>query len=132
MISIGAVVGGPECAAFDACLSRFMTYCEQHRADGTDTAEVNIVYHLPGSIWKPDYAGLRKAKFSRSEKTQMIQVSVENEWIVSSNTSAILQYIYDVADEAIGIAKGELMRRGIEYDVDADRRLLDAWKGSVS
>jgi hypothetical protein len=130
MISIGAVVGGPECAAFDACLRGFMDFCDRYRAEGTETAEVNIVYHLPGSVWKPDYLGLRKAKFSRREKAQMVQVSVENEWIASSNTSNILRYIYDTADEALGIAKGELAKHGVEYDIDVDRRLLDAWKDS--
>ena len=58
----------------------------------------------------------------------MIQISVEEEWISSTDDRTVLQYIYDTADEALGIARGELERRGIDYDLDADRRFLDRWK----
>lgn len=128
MISIGAVVGGPECDFFRSHLSRLSRFCSENRNDGSDSGETNIVYHLPGSVIKPDYTGLRTAKFSKKEKTLMIQVGVEEEWIASTDDRTVLQYIYETADEALGIARGELARRGIDYELDADRRFLDRWK----
>lgn len=128
MISIGAVVGGPECDFFRSHLSRLSRYCSDNRTLGSDSGEVNVVYHLPGSIIKPDYTGLRTAKFSKKEKTLMVQVGVEEEWIASTDADAVLRYIYETVDEALGMAKGELDRRGIDYDLDADRKYLDRWK----
>jgi len=128
MISIGAVIGGPECEFFDTHLSRFSRYCGENRDLGTHSAEVNIVYHLAGSIWKPDYIYMRTGKFSRKEKTLMIQISVEEEWIASRDDKTVLCYIYETADEAVGMAKGELHKHGIEYDLEADRAFLDRWK----
>ena len=128
MISIGAVVGGPECGFFDSHLSRFMGYCEDKRLEGTHSAEVNIVYHLPGSIAKPDYVGMRTGKFSKKELALMIQISVEEEWIASRDAEQVLRYIYETADEAIGIAESEFRKRGIDYGIEADRVFLDGWK----
>lgn len=128
MISIGAVIGGPECAFFDSRLRRLMRYCRENRDKGTETAEVNVVFHLPGSVIRPNYVGLRTAKFSKKEKTLMVQVSVEEEWITSTDEKTVLRYIYETTDEALGLALGEFKRRGIEYDIEVDRRFLATWK----
>jgi hypothetical protein len=60
----------------------------------------------------------------------MIQISVEAALIASTDNTEVLRYIYETADEALGMAKGELRKQGIEYDLAADRVLLDAWKDS--
>jgi hypothetical protein len=131
MITVGAVIGGPECQRFDTQLRRFMRYCRENSQLGSNLAEVNIVYHLPGSIAKPDYTGVRLGRFSKAERTLMVQVGVEDEWIAAKDEEIILKYIHNSADEAIGLAKSELDRRGVPYDIEVDRRFLDSWMSDI-
>ena len=128
MISIGAVIGGPECNFFKVVLGRLMKFCVDNRNDGSHSAEVNVVFHVPGSIVKPDYQGLRTGRYSSRDKTLMIQVSVEEDWVALRDESKVLQYIYEVVDEALGLAKGEFKSKGIDYGLDEDRAFLDRWK----
>ncbi|MBS0261242.1 MAG: hypothetical protein JSS02_04740 [Planctomycetes bacterium] len=131
MISIGAVVGGPECIFFLSQLRKLMGFCQEARDRSSPTAMVNVVYHLPGSVCKPDYLGLRTATFSKNEKKIQVQVSVEAEWIDSRDEMTVLCYIYETADEALGLGFDEMNRRGIEYDLAADRLFLDSWKAAL-
>jgi len=131
MISIGAVIGGPECAFFDPLIRRFMKYCRENAKAGAPSVTVNIVYHLPGSINKPDYLGLRIGRFSTQGHCLVVQVAVEGELISSDDEATVLQYIYDTADEALGLAKSDLERRGVQYDLEGDRKVLDSWKQTV-
>lgn len=130
MITVGAVVGGPECAFFEDKLRRLMKYCADFTSSGEKPLEVNIVYYLPGSIYKAPQVGLRAAKFSSKEKTIMIQVSVEPEIIQLADENRVLHYIFETVDEAIGLAKSEFAKRGFDYNLEEDRRFLDTWRDS--
>ncbi|MFV2059536.1 MAG: hypothetical protein ACC653_02565 [Gammaproteobacteria bacterium] len=128
MISVGADVGGPECDFMLSHIRFFMKFCKSKRLDdASGNAKVNVVYILPGSIHKPDFVGLRTDKFSLSEKTLMVQASVEDELVKSVDDNVVLKYIFDVADEAIGIAKSYFDKKGVEYDLERDRTMLDMW-----
>lgn len=130
MISIGAVVGGPECSFFLVHLTRLMTHCNQLRIDTDSAWTINVVYHLPGSVIQPDYVGLRTGTFSRKQKLFVIQVGVEAEWIASTNSNTVLSYIHETVDEALGLAKGKLEGHGVDYDLIGARRFLDNWKAA--
>ena len=133
MISVGAVIGGPECAFMDMHVRSLMRFTKERRlADDSVNAEVNIVFHLPGSLTRPDYIGLRTARFSKKERVLMIQVAVEDEFIVARDNALVVGYIYDVANEAIGLAKSYFDKNNVEYDIEMDRKLLDEWRGLVS
>ncbi len=127
MISIGEVFGGPECAFFDRHVRRLMAHCENDKTDG---ARVNIVYGLPGSVWKPDFIGVQTGKFSRREETLVVHVAVEDEWIRSTDPLCVLRYIYETADEALGMATSFFEKRGIKYNLERARRFLDRWKAA--
>ncbi|HWB05278.1 MAG TPA: hypothetical protein VG796_19755 [Verrucomicrobiales bacterium] len=132
MISIGAIIGGPESAFFDTVLCEFMRHCESEGHLSGEPVKVNIVYHLPGSILPPDFIGVRPAKFSRKEKKLMIQAAVEKEMAGVRNRDEILDYIIDVADEAIGVAKTKFDGAKIEYDISKkDRDFLIKFRDLV-
>jgi hypothetical protein len=131
MISVGAIIGGPESAFFDKVLCEFMRHCESEGHLSGEPAKVNIVYHLPGSVMPPDFAGIRPAKFSRKDQKLMIQVAVESEMASVRSRDEILDYIIDVADEAIGIAKTKFDSAKIEYDIKKDRAFLDEFRDLV-
>jgi hypothetical protein len=125
MISAGAIVGGPEAVFFDSVLREFMQRCEHQGTWTESNIHVNIVYHLPGSTWSPDYIGVRDAKFSRKARTLMVQIAVEDEWIRGRDRVVVEDYILDAADEAICVAKTRFDRAGIEYDLESDRQFLN-------
>jgi hypothetical protein len=127
MLSIGAIIGGPETDYFDTVLRGFMQHCEREAEWEEADVTVNIVYHLPGSVWRPDYIGVRDAKFSKAKKMLMVQISVEPEWIEERDRSVVEEFIFDTADEAIGVAKTRFERAGIDYDLGADRKFLNRW-----
>jgi len=127
MISVGMILGGPEPQAFDREVRSFMRFCRENRARGFAESEINIVYHVPGSLGKPDYAGVRAGKFSKKERCLMIQVSVEVEFAELEDSKKIRQYIFETADEALGIGKSGLERNGVAYEIETDRVILDDW-----
>ncbi len=132
VISVGAVIGGPECAFMDNYVRSLMRFTKEKRLENSSSnAEVNIVFHLPGSLMKPDYIGLRTGKFSKKENTLMIQAAVEAEFIASNDDAEVISYIFEVADEAIGMAKSFFDRNDVEYDIEMDRQLLDKWKALI-
>lgn len=127
MISVGMVLGGPEHVAFDQEVRSFMRFCRENRERGFADSEINIVYHVPGSLGKPDYVGVRTGKFSRKERCLMVQIAVEEEFAALDDTKKIRQYIFETADEALGIGKSGLERKGLDYEIETDRALLDEW-----
>jgi hypothetical protein len=131
MISIGAIIGGPESSFFDKILCEFMRHCESEGHLSGEPVKVNIVYHLPGSMMPPDFAGVRPAKFSRKDKKLMVQAAVGDEMATVRNRDEILDYIIDVADEAIGVAKTKFDSAGIEYDIKKDRAFLNEFRDLV-
>jgi hypothetical protein len=131
MITIGAIIGGSECAFFDSILCEFMRHCESEGRLSGEPVKVNIVYHLWGSVLPPDYIGLRTAKFSRKNRILMIQAAVEEEMNKVRDRNEILDYIIDVADEAIGMAKTKFESAGIQYDINKDRAFLNEFRDLV-
>jgi hypothetical protein len=132
MLSVGAIIGGPETDFFDTVLREFMQHCEREREWEEADVTVNIVYHLPGSIWQPDYIGVRGGKLSKSEMKLMVQISVEKEWIAERDRTVVADFIFDAADEAIGIAKTRFDKAGIDYRLGADRRFLNRWHDAAT
>lgn len=131
MITIGVIIGGAESAFIDKVLSEFMRHCESEGHLSGESVKVNIVYHLPGKIMPPNFIGIRPAKFSRNEKKLMVQAAVENEIATIRDRDKILDYIIDVADEALGVAKDKFDAAKIEYDIKKDRDFLNEFRELV-
>jgi len=129
MISIGMVLGGPEHVGFDREVRKLMKFCRENRERGFIGSEINVVYHVPGAVVKPDYVGVRTGTFSRKERCLMVQIAVAEEFAALDDTDQIRRYIFETADEAIGLGKTELERKGVHYDIETDRALLDEWFG---
>ena len=131
MISIGAIIGGPESSYFDSILCEFMRHCESEGHLSGESVKVNIVYHLPGSMMPPDFIGVRPAKLSRKDKKLMVQAAVEAEMAEVRNRDEILDYIIDVADEALGVAKTKFDASKIDYEIKKDRDFLNEFRDLI-
>jgi hypothetical protein len=131
MISIGAIVGGPESSFFDGVLGEFMRHCESEGRLSGEPVTVNVVYHIHGSILPPPYEGVRAGRLSKEAKKMMVQAAVEAEVVALRDRAEVLDYIIDVADEAIGVAKGRFEQAGMAYDVQKDRAFLEGFRELV-
>ena len=127
MISVGIITGGPECKFMDSHIRQLMRFIKHTRVSEVGKSEVNIVFHMPGSVVKPGFFGPHVEKVYPKEKTVTIEIGVEKEFVQSTSDKVVVQYIYEVTDEAIGIAKGEFERQSIPYDLEQDRQILDRW-----
>lgn len=58
----------------------------------------------------------------------MIQAAVEYEMTNIRNREEILDYIIDVADEAIAVAKTKFDTSNINYDINKDREFLESFR----
>jgi hypothetical protein len=124
MISIGSVFRGPELR--DSPIHRAITAAGiaamELRGDfefGSGPA-VNVVFHVPGSIGKPDWDGLRDAKFSRRQQFLMVQVAVPEDAVESpAPEDFVIQALYG----ANAVAFEFFRQRKIEYPL-ADAEAL--------
>ncbi|HXK59521.1 MAG TPA: hypothetical protein PLP42_06445 [Acidobacteriota bacterium] len=119
---------GPEPNQFIPVLAEFSKYCEEHAQLRGIEPEVNVVFHLPGSLLKPDYVGLRSGTFSKKRRAIMVQAAVEPEFIAQLSRSVIRDYILDVAEEVLGIAARKFEEAGIPYDINKDWAFLDSYR----
>jgi hypothetical protein len=130
MISIGVVNGGPECLAFSVQLRKLGAFCHGLDWNPADEFGINLVYHLPGSVLKPDFIEIEESRLSKKRRLLMIMIAVEEEFLTVPQHE-MLNYIYETADEAIGVAKSRLDRARLSYEMSSDRQRLDEWRASV-
>ena len=134
-LSLGAVYGGPEhdktspSAARITRLMKRMAELQGDSAVGTGTGgSLNVVFHVPGSLIKPDYMGVRTAKFSRKNKMLMVQVAIPDELLRSPNLEGFL-----VASirEAVCLARPVFDKARIGFCVEEHLALVDRAEASL-
>lgn len=111
MMYIGAVFGGPELA--DAPIEKAIRLIGKARGpiEKSDSGALDIVFHVPGSLLKPEFTGVRTAKFSRKERTLMLQIAVPDEQVHSPD----IHWLLDAIRDAVRLARPKFERAGIEY-----------------
>lgn len=115
-LSIGIIIGGldVENAVVVKVIQsiRGISIAMQKKVNFSCIASINMVFHVPGNILKPDYEWVRTAKFSRVEKKLMIQISVPEEEV---NQSDCHIYIFKAMKEGIMLAKPVFKKTKIDY-----------------
>lgn len=113
MISIGSILGGGELS--DSSVYKIIgRFCRALPPDqNSDVFDINIVFHVPGSIAKPDYSGIRTGRFSAKTKKLMIQVSVPKTLLDAPELESFLQ---KSIIEAIAMAGKFFKKRKIQFN----------------
>jgi hypothetical protein len=79
-LSVGAIVGGitdiPQ-AWGDATMALARQLRAAH-GSADSPIRVNVVYHVPGEIVVPDFEGIRRGRYSTTDRHLMVQVAVPN------------------------------------------------------
>ena len=125
-LHIGMITGGPDAehSRFDA-IERTIARLVIGTRDESPIAiggSVDLVFHVPGSITKPDYEGIRTGRFSRKDEMIQIQVSVPEE-VVNSEDPA--PFIFASMREAVEMAHPAFKSTGIAFSVPEYMAFID-------
>ena len=115
-ISLGAIFGGPESTegqrVFRQMSSAFVALRTAERPF------LNVVFHFPGSLLKPEHEGLRTGRFSKKDQGFMIQVAVPSSIAECEIRPQIAQFILQAIREAVEISKPRWTKHGIQFNFD--------------
>src|SRR5690242_4632491 len=97
MMGIGAIHGGPELAGapIDKAIRRLGKTRGPFEKSGSGA--LDIVFHVPGSLLKPEFTGVRTARFSRKERKLMLQIAVPEEQVHTPD----IRWLLDAIREAV-------------------------------
>ena len=124
MIYIGGVYGGPEVrgSRIDRAIGRLLKLRPEEQEGSSGS--LDFVFHIPGSVFVPDFRGPRTAKFSKKERMLMIQVGVSPE-MVQADDPDITAFLLASLREGIRLAEPVFRKAKIPYDLDHDLAIVD-------
>jgi hypothetical protein len=131
MMYIGGVYGGPEVtgSTIDAAIGRVSALLGDSRVE--ESALLDIVFHLPGSLIAPDYQGVRTGRLSKRKGLLQIQVSVPQD-IHSKRQSEAELFVVDALRQAIRIAGPRFAKAKIPYRQSEYERLIERVEKALS
>jgi|SRR3989344_2493991 len=109
-LSFGAIYGGPEVSysKIAKAIDRLMVVPDELASYPipSESARLNVVFHVPGSLLKPEFVGARTGSLSRKENIMMVQIAVPENLITFVLPSPKLkQFLFESTREAVRIAK---------------------------
>lgn len=124
---ISSVLGGPEVPGtpVDTIITQLAVACHAYQQAQAITSEgsLDIVYHVPGSMVQPEFEGLRTAKFSKKEKTLMVQIAVPT---LFENKQDLTKFLVEALREAIQLAKPVFRRTEVPFSHAEYLQLVDS------
>jgi hypothetical protein len=120
-LSIGAVIGGhtQRTRAWSAALGELTLDIAEARTGVTSALNVNVVFHVPGDILKPDYSGVRTGSFSRKLSLLMVQVALPEEPPADIRAALRMHTL-----EALAEAERWAKKKGIADDLETLKGLV--------
>jgi hypothetical protein len=82
--------------------------------------KLNVVFHIPGNLLKPDYSGMRTGRYSKSEAALMIQIALPEE--VPQDAAS---YVKEATSEAIELAGRWAEKRRVKIDTSILHDILE-------
>jgi|GEM_PF-1116271 len=125
---VGAIGGGPETDETKihehwTSISHLKdSYCDESLL-GVE-GFIDFVFHIPGSVMKPDFKGIRTGRFSRKQKILQIQCAVPKK-LVDADEEKVVKFIFKSIREAIDIAKLVFKKAKIKYNADEQYEIID-------
>ena len=80
-----------------------------------DDLSINLVFDIPGSIWKPSYEGVRTGRFSSVEKMLLVEIAVPDE-LKPQDVPATLPVLLR---ESMELANSYVKRRRLPFSTHA-------------
>jgi len=113
-ISLGAIFGGSErTTAQEVFRSMSIAFADQRLVE---KPFLNVVFHFPGSILKPEHSGLRTGRFSKKEQGFQIQAAVPESIAKSDDALQISTYLLQAVREALVLSEPRWAKHRITFD----------------
>jgi hypothetical protein len=124
VLSIGSIEGGssPWMKEWRDALQRLSRRVVEVREGISAPINLNVVYHVPGDILEPDFAGVRTGRFSTRDRHLMVQVALPSE----PPDDDIDAYLRLRLREAVECAEAWANAKRIAGDLSAIRSIADA------
>jgi hypothetical protein len=119
-LSIGAVVeSSPENAEWRSAIRQLTIRVDDAQASVVSSLNLNIVFHVPGRTFKPEFSGVRTGRFSKRDNELMLQVALPESQPPDSEA-----YVRGAAIDAIDEAERWAIRRGVAADLAELRSIV--------
>ena len=122
---VGAVLGGPEVrtSALVEAIQETSRNSDRLRDGAGEDVAIDLVFHVPGSMIKPPYQGLRTGKLSRKEKILMVQVAVAEDDVFTDEPFSV---IFDAMRQAVELAAPVFSTSGIVFSSQEHLELIES------
>lgn len=124
-LSIGSVLGGGGVLDdVDQALRRLAGIVrreDESCSSPPGAAAVNVVYYFPGTIWRPDFEGIRTGKWVKAKRLLVVQVAVPE--ALSGDSERILAFLRQSLVDAVDLAESNLEERRPKCSAGCARRV---------
>ncbi|MDP1793542.1 MAG: hypothetical protein Q8K63_05320 [Acidimicrobiales bacterium] len=127
--SVGMVFGGGGTPTAIEGGFRRMAHCVEDACKGlpafdeTAQASVNLIFHVAGMIWVPEFEGLRTGSWFGKDRLQIVQAAIPSDLSDSIQVNA---FFANSVDSAVGVAAEALSRFRRSRDLSTEMALLAA------
>lgn len=120
-LSVGSILGGrgPWTSTWSEAIGALTIKIANARKGVISPLNVNVVFHVPGNLMKPDFEGVRTGSFSK--KTSLLQVQIALPETPPADIDADLKAR---VNEALNEAERWAQKKKIASDLTQLRRLV--------
>lgn len=121
VLSLGWIIGGSTEAnrPWDNAIEELDVRIERAAINIEAPLNLNVVFHVPGNMLKPEFEGVRTGSFSKAKALLMVQVALP-EAAPSNPMGYLKSAIYD----AVESAEKWSIRRRVKADLSKQRDIL--------
>ena len=124
LLAIGIGRGGPSPAnelVYEALMGYMRMVIKERAAFPNEGLRLNIVFHVPGPIFQPDYEGVYATKFDRKGDSVLVVAAVP----ADLKFDEVPRYFVDVLRQARDEATRYLAKRKVKIAADRLYNLID-------
>jgi len=86
-----------------------------------DEATIDVTFHLPGAIARPNFEGIRTGRWLKDEKLLVVQVAVPE--ALSGGSDTANAFVARSLVDAVGAAARHLTKQGLDVSAERARRI---------
>jgi hypothetical protein len=128
-LHVSAVLGGggalPEVEAGIRKLAGIVRLEEEARSadDPAREATVDVTFHVPGTILRPNYEGMRTGRWVKDKRLLVVQIAVPESL---SGSSRINHFLADSLRRAVALAADWMKKKKLELSLERAREIADS------
>jgi hypothetical protein len=121
-LSLGWITGGSTLAnkPWDSAIRDLCFRIDDARKGIDAPLNLNVVFHVPGNMLKPEFVGVRTGRFSKARALLMVQAALPE-----APPPNPMGYLKDVILQAIDEAERWAVRRRVAADLSKQRDILE-------